>query len=93
MKKAVIFTVLLGLTLLLPALGMPVVVKLLWPAICALMVIVLTRHAALGLGSGVVAGALLIHHGTPAGALRAMFSDYIFPSLDGPWHVGALFSH
>jgi len=90
MKKAVIFIALLGLTLLLPEFAVPVVFKSLWPAICALVVIVLTRHAALGLGSGVVAGALLIHHGNPAGALRAIFSDYIFPSLDGPWHVGAI---
>ena len=90
MKKALIFIVLLVITLMLPAFEAPVVVKSLWPAICALAVIVLTRHAALGLGSGVVAGALLIHSGNPASALRAIFADFIFPSLDGPWHIGAI---
>jgi|TARA_B110000037_G_scaffold139712_1_gene158000 Na+/H+ antiporter NhaC len=90
MKKVVIPVILLGLTLLLPIFDTAVVLTALWPAVCALVVIVLTRHAALGLGSGVVAGALLIHHESPAGALRAIFSDYIFPSLDGSWHVGAI---
>lgn len=62
----------------------------LWPAICALVVIVLTRRAALGLGSGVVAGALLLHEGHPVAALRAIFADYVFPSLEGSWHIGAI---
>ncbi len=90
MKKSVVFTALIALTFLLPVFDAPNVLTALWPAICALVVIVWTRHAALGLGSGVVAGALLIHHESPAGALRAIFSDYIFPSLDGSWHVGAI---
>jgi len=90
MKKAIVPIVLLGLTFLLPVFDAPEFARALWPAVCALVVIVLTRHAALGLGSGVVAGAFLIHHESPTGALRAIFADYIFPSLDGPWHVGAI---
>ena len=62
----------------------------LWPAVCALVVIILTKHAALGLASGVVAGAVLIHHESPAAVLRAIFADYVFPSLDSSWHVGAI---
>ncbi len=90
MKKAAIFILLFALTLALPVFDTPEMLMSLWPAVCALAVIVLTRQAALGLGSGVVAGALLIHYENPAGALRAIFSDYIFPSLDGSWHVGAI---
>ena len=90
MKKAAIPIILLGISLFLPVLNPPGFVTALWPAICALVVILVTRQAALGLGSGVVAGALLIHHAEPAGALRAIFADYIFPSLDGSWHVGAI---
>jgi Na+/H+ antiporter NhaC len=90
MKKAIVPILLLGLSLLLPVFHPPGFVTALWPAFCALVVIVITRQAALGLGSGVVAGALLIHHTEPAGALRAIFADYIFPSLDGSWHVGAI---
>lgn len=90
MKKASITVILLGLSLLLPAFHPPGFLTALWPAVCALLVIIVTRHAALGLGSGVIAGALLIHHKNPGGALRAIFADYIFPSLDGSWHVGAI---
>ncbi len=90
MKKAIIPIALFVLTLLIPIFDSQAVITALWPAVCALVVIVLTRHAALGLGSGVVAGAFLIHHENPAGAFRAIFSDYIFPSLDGSWHVGAI---
>lgn len=89
MKKAIPI-ILLGLSLLLPAFNPPQFVTALWPALCALAVIVITRHAALGLGSGVVAGALLIHHEKPLETLRAIFHDYIFPSLGGSWHVGAI---
>lgn len=90
MKKAAIPIILLGLSLILPGFNPPGLVTALWPALCALTVIIITRHAALGLGSGVVSGALLIHHEHPAAALRAIFADYIFPSLEGSWHVGAI---
>jgi tetracycline resistance efflux pump len=90
MKKAAIAIALLGLSALLPSFSPPGFIMALWPAFCALAVIIITRHAALGLGSGVVAGALLIHHEYPVGALRAIFAEYIFPSLDGSWHVGAI---
>ena len=90
MKKAVTAIVLLGLSALLPSFSPPGFITALWPAFCALVIIIITRHAALGLGSGVIAGALLIHHEHPAGALRAIFADYIFPSLDGSWHIGAI---
>lgn len=90
MKRASILVILLGLSLLLPVFDPPEFILALWPALCALAVIVLTRQAALGLGSGVIAGALLIHHGNPAAVPRAIFADYVFPSLDGSWHVGAI---
>ena len=90
MKKAAILITLLVLSLLLPAFHAPAMLTALWPAVCALAVIILTKHAAMGLASGVVAGALLIHHESPVAAVRAVFADYIFPSLDGSWHVGAI---
>ena len=88
--KIAISLVLLGLSLVLPVFGPPIALTALWPAVCALILIVLTKHAALGLAGGLAAGALLIHHGDPAGALRAVFADYVFPALDGSWHVGAI---
>ncbi len=90
MKKVAISVVLLGLSLALPMFTPPAALMALWPAVCAILLIILTKHAALGLAGGLVAGALLIHHGDPAGALRAVFADYLFPALDGSWHVGAI---
>lgn len=88
--KIVALIVLLAVSLALPAFHPPDALTALWPAVCALILIVLTKHAALGLAGGLAAGALLIHHGDPAGALRAVFADYLFPALDGSWHVGAI---
>jgi len=90
MKKPAVIFLIIAISPLLPVFDPPAFLTALWPALCALAVILITRHAAMGLASGVVAGALLIHHAYPLGALRAIFADYIFPSLDGPWHVGAL---
>ena len=90
MKKAFISIALLGLAILLPALNAPNYLIALWPALCALMIIVLTKHATFGLAFGVVTGALSIHHENPVLAIRAIFADFIFPSLQGSWHIGAL---
>jgi tetracycline resistance efflux pump len=88
--KIAVSILLLGLSLALPAFSPPMAVAALWPALCALVLIVVTKQAALGLAGGLVAGAIWIHHGDPAGALRAVFADYVFPALDGSWHVGAI---
>jgi len=88
--KIAVCIVLLGLSLALPEFGPPAALTALWPAVCAIFLIILTKQAALGLAGGLAAGALLIHHGDPAGALRAVFADYLFPALDGSWHVGAI---
>ncbi len=90
MKKPAVLITLLALSFLLPHLAVSDWLIALWPALCALAVILLTRQAALGLGSGVVAGAILLHHTAPPAALRAIFADFIFPSLEGPWHIGAI---
>jgi tetracycline resistance efflux pump len=90
MKKTFISLTLFGLAILLPALNTPQYLVALWPALCALVIIVLTKHAALGLAFGVVSGALSIHHENPLLAIRAIFADFIFPSLQGSWHIGAI---
>lgn len=90
MKKVLVSLIFLGVSLLLPAIDSTGSIIALWPAVCALLVIILTKHAALGLAAGVISGAICIHHDHPANALRAVFADFIFPSLDGPWHIGAI---
>ncbi len=68
---------------------MPVFVTLA-PALVALILIVLTRRAALALGAAVLSGVLLIHGGAPVASLRALFENHLFPALSGPWHLGPL---
>lgn len=89
-KRALVIIALLAATVILPLVTQNTAITALWPAFCALVVIILTRLAALGLASGVIAGALLIHHNNPIAAIRAIFTDYIFPSLEGSWHIGAI---
>jgi tetracycline resistance efflux pump len=90
MKKALVSLILIGFSLLIPALDAPIIIISLWPAACALIVIIFTKQAALGLASGVFAGALSLNHEQPVHALRAVFADFVFPSLNGSWHVGAI---
>lgn len=82
--------VLFGLSLLLPRFNGPEYLTALWPAFCALVLIVATRKAAIGLGGGLVAGVLLLHFEAPMEAPRALFADFVFPALGGSWHVGAI---
>ncbi|MGJ8644803.1 MAG: Na+/H+ antiporter NhaC family protein [Luteolibacter sp.] len=89
-KRALTLFALLAATAILPIVTENPAITALWPAFCALVVIILTRKAAFGLGSGVIAGALLIHHDSPVAAIRAIFADYLFPSLEGSWHIGAI---
>lgn len=90
MKTVFISLALISMAILLPAMDAPIFLIALWPAVCALVIIILTKQAALGLALGVVSGALSIHYDNPLHAIRAIFADFIFPSLQGPWHIGAI---
>ena len=61
-----------------------------WPAVVALVVIVMTRHAVAGLAAGALAGSVLLGKGRPLETVRLAFADHLFPSLEGSWHIGAL---
>ena len=62
----------------------------LWPPIAALLVIIATRHALLGLLAGGLAGAVLLAGGDPAAAAWAVFTDHLAPSLQSSWKQGAI---
>jgi tetracycline resistance efflux pump len=64
--------------------------RALWPAIVSMGVILTSRSAALGLGCGVAAGALLLAGGVPVAALRLALAGHLLPSVQGPWRTGAL---
>ena len=54
-----------------------------WPVFVAFAIILLTRQAAAGLGAGVIAGCLVLSHGSPIEALRIALEDHVFPQLNG----------
>jgi hypothetical protein len=64
--------------------------RALWPALVALGSIVLLKEAALGVGCGVAAGALLLAGGNPLEGMRMGLADHVFPAMEGPWRVGSL---
>jgi len=64
--------------------------RALWPALVAVSAILLVRHAALGLACGLAAGVLVITGGDFAAAPRVLLAEHLFPSLQGPWRIGAL---
>ena len=60
------------------------------PAVVALVTIVWTRKAAISLFVAVVVGVLMLQGGDPIAASKALFVDYLFPALSGPWHMGPI---
>ena len=60
------------------------------PAVVALITIVWTRKAAISLFAAVVVGVLMLHGGNPLVSSKALFVDYLFPALSGPWHMGPI---
>lgn len=62
----------------------------LWPPVAALLVILITRRALVGLLIGGYAGAVLLAGGDPWRAYLAVFADHLAPSLASVWKVGAV---
>ncbi len=81
---------LVGATWLAGAAADASLVRVLWPALVAIGVIILLKQAVVGLACGVAAAGLLLADGDPVGALRVTLDGHLFPSMQGPWRVGAL---
>ncbi len=64
--------------------------RALWPAVVALVVIVVTHQAILGLFFGALAGVMFLTGGQVFGSVVSLTEDHFFPALSGPWHVGAI---
>ena len=88
MTSLVILIALMAITALLAAIATPLAA--LWPPVVALVVILATRRALLGLLAGGYAGAVLLAGGDPWSAYLAVFSDHLAPSLASPWKLGAV---
>ncbi|MEO1858014.1 MAG: Na+/H+ antiporter NhaC family protein [Rubritalea sp.] len=65
-------------------------VWVLLPAVVALVTIVWTRKAAISLLAAMMVGVLMLHGGNPLESSKALFVDYLFPALSGPWHMGPI---
>ena len=81
---------LLAATLAVGTLGEASLLRSVWPALVALAAIVWLKQAAAGLACGVAAAALLLAGGNPVAGLRLALAEHVFPSMQGPWRVGAL---
>jgi tetracycline resistance efflux pump len=81
---------LLVATLALSVNGGDSLLRSLWPAVVAIVVIILVKEAVFGLACGVAAAALLLVGGDPIRALRVAFAEHLFPAMEGPWRIGAL---
>ncbi|MEZ4387090.1 MAG: Na+/H+ antiporter NhaC family protein [Candidatus Krumholzibacteriia bacterium] len=68
----------------------PGAVRSLWPPLVALVVIVLTRRALIGLLVGAYAGAVLLAGGDPWTAYLDLLRDHLAPSLASAWKMGAI---
>jgi len=62
----------------------------LWPPVAAVVVILVTRNALLGLLTGGIAGAFLLTGGNPLVAVGNVLTDHLWPSLQNPWKIGAI---
>ncbi len=65
-------------------------VRALWPPVAALVVIIATRHALIGLLAGGFAGAILLTGGNPLTAFFDLFAAHLWPSLQSSWKLGAI---
>jgi tetracycline resistance efflux pump len=64
--------------------------KTVWPVIVALVLVVITRRAFLGLLIGAFAGSLILCGGDPWQAYLELFARHLAPSLQSSWKVGAI---
>lgn len=61
-----------------------------WPPLVALILVLLTRNAILGLASGCLLGCALLNPGLPGLWLVVWLRDYLFGAVSGDWRVAAL---
>ncbi|MDB4414097.1 hypothetical protein N9167_01565, partial [Akkermansiaceae bacterium] len=60
------------------------------PPLIALILILITRQAALSLAAAVVTGVLLLNGGNPLASLKNLLEDIIFPLFMDPWYISAI---
>lgn len=61
-----------------------------WPSVVALLVVVVTRKALVGLVTGAAAGALVLADGHLWHAYVSLFADHFAPHFSSSWKLGAV---
>lgn len=74
----------------IPVLLLPDFWQSFWPPAVALLLVLTTRQAALGLGMAGLSGAFLLAHGQLGLAASGWLLSHAVPALTSPWHLGAL---
>lgn len=62
----------------------------LWPSLCALVLVFVLRSALPGLLGGAVAGALLLAEGNPVAGFSVLVRDQFLPIFSSPWKLSAI---
>jgi len=68
----------------------PNYIIVLWPAVIALITILFSKKAALGLIMGALTGCLILSEGHLLETMKSLTTEHLFPSLQGSWHIGAI---
>jgi len=87
-RRLILVVVIVLVTAVLSAVSGPW--RSLWPSVVALLVIVATRRALVGLLTGGYMGAVLLAGGDPWQGYLAVFGEHLAPSLTSPWRLGAV---
>jgi len=82
--------ILFALSWILAAFGGSHALLVVWPAAIALATILLLRQAVAGLLAGCLAGCLILADGHVGKAVISLVENHFFPSMQGPWRVGAI---
>ncbi len=70
--------------------NLPDFIHALWPAVIALLTMLLFKKAALGLAMGSLSGCIFLTQGDLTWALQNLMSKHFFPSMQGDWRIGAI---
>lgn len=87
---AITIVSLLAISWLLAEPGAPSSLAALWPAAVALITILLSRQAMLGLFAGSLAGCIFLTNGNLWTAVTSLTETHFFGSMQGSWRVGAI---
>lgn len=61
-----------------------------WPSIAAMVMVIITRQATMGLAFGALTGAYYLNLAAPLGALSDLVGNHLVSSMASPWNASIL---